>query len=74
MVNLNDAKFGDKLLSCHGEILTYVRKLDEADYYDHEVRYENGAGGTRMNNGKVVKNQNMALPTDHNIVKILGKV
>jgi hypothetical protein len=72
MVDLNTCKEGDILISKHGEKLTYVKKLDpETDYYDHEVRYENGSRGTRVNSGHVMKNEDRRLESDHDIVEII---
>lgn len=65
MVDLNTCKPGDKLLSKHGEILTYVGKCDETNYYDHNVLYANGSPGTRMNDGFVYKNPDKRLECDH---------
>jgi len=69
MVNLNECKKGDRLLSKHGWILTYVKKLPEENYFDHLVRYPDGSGGTRTNEGMVARNR--PLPTDHDIVYVL---
>lgn len=72
MVDLNTCKQGDKLLSRQGEILTYVRKLLDTDYHDHEVMYLNGSFGTRMNDGHVFKNTQLRNPNlDHDIILIL---
>lgn len=68
-VDLSTCKPGDKLLSKHGIILTYVGPTPEGHYYDHEVTYPCGSRGTRMNDGRVFKNR--SLPEDHDIVKIL---
>lgn len=74
MIDLRNCKPGDKLLSSHGLILTYVRPL-ENHYMDHEVQYPNtspyfGSIGTRTHDGYVMRKNR--LDTDHNIVKILG--
>ena len=69
MVDLRDCKPGDKLLSKHGLILTYVGPLPEGNYYDHEVRYPDGSYGNRIHNGVVSRNR--PLDTDHDIVEIL---
>jgi len=37
-INLNNANFGDILISRHGAILMYVRPSNDG-YYDHEVVY-----------------------------------
>ncbi len=71
-VDLNTCVPGQKLRSRHGEILTYVKKLDpERDYYDHMVKYANGSGGTRTNDGFVYRNADKRLASDHDIVEIL---
>ena len=67
-VDLSTCKPGDKLLSKHGIVLTYVRPTPEG-YYDHEVTYPDGSRGTRMNDGRVYKHK--SLPEDHDIVEIL---
>jgi len=72
MVDLNTCKPGDKLLSSQGEILTYIQRLPEGNYYDHEVEYASGSRGTRINDGHVFRNESKRLPIDHDIVKILG--
>ena len=71
-INLSICKNGDKLLSSHGEILTYIGPLPETDYYDHKVLYANGAEGTRCNDGFAYRNNRMP-EHDHDIVEILGQ-
>jgi len=71
MIDLNNCKPGDKLLSVHGMVLTYIRKLPEGSYYDHEVEYPNGSRGTRINDGHVYRNVDKRLPIDHDIIQIL---
>ena len=39
MVDLRNAKPGDKLLTVHGNILTYVGPEPLGSYYDHRVKY-----------------------------------
>lgn len=74
MVDLNTCEEGDTLISKHGTKLTYVRKLNpEIDYYDHEVKYENGSRGTRVNSGHAMKNAGRRLETDEDIVEIIKK-
>ena len=70
MVDLNKCKPGQKLLSKHGMILTYVCKLKD-NYYDHQVQYPNGSYGTRTNDGFTYKSLSSRLPSDHDIVEIL---
>lgn len=71
MVDLNKCKPGDKLLSKHGIILTYVEKLPSRSYYDHSVKYPDGSLGTRTNNGYVYKIPSKRLDSDHDIIEIL---
>ena len=72
MIDLNNCKPGDKLLTKHGTLLEYVCKLNpEVDYYDHRIKYPNGSFGTRVNSGHVMKNVNKRLETDEDIIKIL---
>lgn len=52
-------------------ILTYVGKLPELSYYQHEVKYPNGSRGTRIDDGHVYKNPSMRMECDHDIVEIL---
>jgi hypothetical protein len=70
MVDLRTCKPGDKLLTKHGTVLTYVRPLPENDYYDHVIEYPNGAGGTRMHDGHVFRHDRRE--EDEDIVEILG--
>jgi hypothetical protein len=68
-IDLRECVRGQKLLSKHGMILTYVGPLAETDYYDHEVRYPDGARGTRTHDGLTYRFSR--LETDHDIVEIL---
>jgi hypothetical protein len=68
-VDLRTCKKGDILISKHGERLTYVRPLPLENYFDHEVKYSNGAIGTRTDDGFVYRN--VRLETDHDIVEII---
>jgi hypothetical protein len=70
-VDLRTCKFGDKLKSQHGMILTYVKPLLNGNYYDHEVNYPNGSKGTRTNTGHVYHNADRRLESDHDIVEII---
>ena len=77
MIDLRNCKPGDKLLSNHGMVLTYVKPL-ENNYMDHEVTYPDthpyyGSRGTRTHDGYVMRNVLCRLDTDHNIVEILGQ-
>lgn len=67
-VDLKSCKPGDKLLSKHGIVFTYVRYIP-GSHYPHEVAYPDGACVTRMNDGRVYKN--LSLPEDHDIVEII---
>lgn len=69
-IDLSKCKKGQKLLSSHGEILTYIEPCPEQDYYDHLVRYANGSKGTRTNDGFVFRNKRDP-KTDHDIVEIV---
>jgi len=71
MVDLNTCRKGDKLVSVHGLVLTYIKKLSKESYYDHLVQYPNGSEGSRMNDGFVYKNLDRRLETDHDIVEII---
>lgn len=70
MFNMKQCKPGDKLISCHGLILTYVGP-STSDRYPHKVKYpdeiyEKNSYGTRTDEGYVfVVNR---LPEDHDIV------
>ena len=70
-VDLNTCKKGDILISKHGKRLTYVKKLPEGSYFDHEVSYnDKGLGnGTRTNDGFVYRKSR--LESDHDIVEII---
>jgi hypothetical protein len=70
-IDLNTCKTGDILISKHGEKLTYVKKLKEEDYYDHEIMYSNGSLGTRINDGHVYRRVSSRLFEDHDIVEII---
>ena len=71
-INLSKCVPGQKLRSSHGEIMTYVRRLNPAkDYYDHEVKCLNGYSYTLTNDGHVYRNPKMRLPEDNNIIEIL---
>lgn len=63
--NMNDCKVGDKLVSCHGMILTYVG-LTSCDKFRHRVQYPNGSFGSRTDDGQVFTHSK--LPEDHDIV------
>jgi hypothetical protein len=69
-LDLKNARPGDKLLTVHGTVLTYIR-YEPTAYYPHIVEYENGSRGSRMDNGQVFKNNR--LPTDEDVVAIMRK-
>lgn len=71
MIDLSKCKSGDKLISKHGLVLTYIEKLPDADYYDHLVMYPNGSYGSRTNDGYVFKNEERRLQEDNDIVEII---
>lgn len=68
-VDLRECKPGDKLVSKHGEMLTYVKRCPDHDYYDHEVKYGEGGRGTRIHSGHVFRNNRLF--TDHDIVQVI---
>lgn len=68
-VNLNECKFGDLLLTCHGTILKYVEKT-QGKQYPHLIQYPEGSQGTRTDDGFAF--QNKRLPADENVIAILG--
>jgi len=72
MIDLRNAKIGDKLKSNLGETLTYVG-YDPEDFYPHKVKYADGSSGSRVDSGHVMKNEKRRRPTDHNIVEIISK-
>ena len=71
-VDLRNCKEGDKLLSRHGLVLTYLRPTEEGHYYDHWVQYPDGSLGTRIHDGHVFR-KNRLPEYDHDIVQILGQ-
>ena len=76
MIDLRNCKPGDKLLSKHGLMLTYVGTLPEDDYMDHEVEYPNispyfGGMGSRTHDGFVFRKAREE--SDHDIVEIISE-
>ena len=67
-VDLRTCKPGDKLISIHGLVLTYVKPTPDG-YYDHEVKYPDGGVGTRTHDGKTYRHRH--LPEDHDIADII---
>lgn len=53
MVNLNDCKPGDKLISRNGYLYTYIRKTSDNN---HQIMYDDGSVGIRLDNGRIFKN------------------
>ena len=74
MIDLHKCVAGDKLISCHGLELTYL-KLEEGRAFPHTVKYPSNAlfgensEGSRLDNGQVYGNRLMAL--DHDIVIVV---
>ena len=66
MFDMNQCKSGDKLISCHGWIFTYVGIDERFAPYRHMVKYSDGSDGSRVDDGSVYINNK--LPTDHDIV------
>lgn len=69
MVDLRTCKRGDKLLTAHGNIMTYIGPTPGGNYYDHFVQYSDGSFGTRIHDGHVYRHNR--LDTDEDIVAIL---
>ena len=77
MINLQNCKKGDILLSKHGAILEFVRVLPETGYYDIEVKYLYADGKTDLGNGTrnldgTVFKQNRK-EKDHDIVAVYDR-
>ena len=72
MIDLRACRPGDRLLSKHGMVLTYIGPLPKDNYYDHEVLYPNGSRGSRTHDGHV--SRTFRLPEDHDIVAILPAI
>jgi hypothetical protein len=70
-IDLRNCRAGQKLISKHGVILTYVGPTKEGNYYDHIVKYPDGSLGSRIHDGHVYRNEDKRLPEDHDIVEIL---
>lgn len=76
-VDLSTCVPGQRLISSHDIILTYVGRIPETDNcykcgYVHVVRYPNGNCGTRTNDGYVYATPSKRLPEDHDIVEIMN--
>ena len=68
-IDLSKCVAGQRLISTHGEIMTYVSSLGVEYGYEHRIMYSNGSLGTRTNDGFVYKKNR--LPGDHDVAKIL---
>ena len=68
IVDLNTAVKGQELISCHGEVLTYIGK-ECYEAFLHRVEYADGSLGSRTDDGFVA--DNFRLATDHDIVFIV---
>lgn len=66
-LSLSVCKPGDKLLTKHGTILTYVGR--NQGFYPHEIRYPNGESGTRCDDGFVFYRNR--LEADEDVIAIL---
>ena len=71
-IDLRKCKKGDKLLSCHGAILTYEHS-NGSEHFPHIVTYSDGSAGSRTNDGFVYANVERRLPDDENIVYIFPR-
>jgi hypothetical protein len=67
-INLTTCIPGQKLLSKHGQILTYVSH-NPTEAFPHIVRYQNGSVGSRLDNGQVFAKNRSVL--DEDVVQIL---
>lgn len=73
-IDLSTCQPGQKLVSKHGEILTFVgpNKYDGVRYwYPYMIQYQNGSFGCRTQDGFVSCFPDKRLETDHDIVQIL---
>jgi hypothetical protein len=71
-VDLNKCKGGERLVSRHGWVLTYIGKRPNsicADVYPHTVLYPNGQEGSRCDDGYVFKSKRLI--DDIDIVEVL---
>lgn len=64
MVNLNKCKYGDKLLTRYGKIVTYYKKCDIVETYKHLVYVSDNRIGSRTDDGFVY----MGFSSDDDIV------
>ena len=68
IVDLSKAVKGQKLISCHGEILTFEGYCDR-ESFPYNVRYSDGSMGSRTKDGFTT--DNLRLACDHDIVYIV---
>lgn len=73
MIDLNVCERGDKLLSTHGILLTYLCRRTDTNYCPHMVEYPTGSTGSRTDDGYVYEYACNRLPEDHDIVAIFKK-
>lgn len=64
--DMNRCEPGDKLISCHGVVLTYVGIDERLVPFRHKVKYPDGAGVSRADDGSVFLEKK--LPTDQDII------
>lgn len=70
VVDLRNCKPGDKLLTKHGIILTYVGTNTDP-LYPHEVEYPTGGHGSRTDDGFAFRNSRHS--ADQDVIKVLGR-
>lgn len=72
-INLNKCVIGQKLVSKHGMVLTYLgkNKGNHTKLWPHMVKYPDGGTGSRTTDGFVYTNPKSRLPADHDIVTII---
>lgn len=71
MVDLRTCKRVDKLLTAHGNIMTYISPTPVGNYYDHFVQHSDGSFETRVHDGHVARYALNRLGTDEDIVAVL---
>ena len=70
-VDLRECRPGQKLLTKHGTILTYVGIRFPDSPFPHEILYPEGSNGSRTHDGYVFRNPAKRLYEDEDIVEIL---
>jgi hypothetical protein len=68
-VDLRNCKPGDKLLTKHGMVLTYVG-VQNCGPFPHEIEYPNGGHGSRTDEGFTFRN--MRRETDQDVIAVLN--